>query len=111
MDSRVLPVPGWCGAGVASHAPASLDTWLALESIGATLLAVATTNRAELGDLFFAHPVLLSAVLVLPPALMFSERWAHPEKWRRVRAHAEQTRVRDILAFRHIPDLRREPAG
>jgi hypothetical protein len=70
-------------------------------------LSIGVLGSREYEALLLAHPVLMVAVFLVLPLLMFSERWAHPEVWRRLRTEAERATLRDMLLLRHIPDLRK----
>ena len=79
-----------------------------LAAIDALLMGIWIGNNDSLTTLAFGHP-LLAALLALGPALlMFSEARFHPDTWRRVRQHDRRWTLRDMLFFRHIPDLRCE---
>jgi uncharacterized membrane protein YidH (DUF202 family) len=85
-----------------------MSAGMLLAAIDALLMGIWLGNNDRLTTLAFGHP-LLAVLLALGPALlMFSEARFHPDTWRRVRQHDRQWTVRDILFFRHIPDLRGE---
>jgi hypothetical protein len=75
----------------------------------AVFALLAAVNGDGWNDILFQHPLLVVGGAFCPALLMFSERWAHPDAWRRLREQSERSTVQDILLFRHIPDLRPEP--
>jgi hypothetical protein len=86
-------------------------TRLPFMTAGACLAAVAGLTIGLFGSreyeaLLVAHPIAVLSLVPLFPLLMFLEKWAHPEVWRRLRTEAERATLRDMLLLRHIPDLR-----
>jgi hypothetical protein len=69
-------------------------------------LAIGLVGSRPCEALLVAHPVAMVTGLLLFPLLMFSEKWAHPDVWKQFRTQAEHATFRDMLLFRHIPDLR-----
>lgn len=70
------------------------------------IFGAAATRGLLLEQLFWRDPVLVPASLLVAPALMFSERWLHPQTWQRLKRASDECSFLDILAFRHIPDVR-----
>lgn len=47
-------------------------------------------------------------VVLLILALVYSEKWWHPEVWQQLNERSKEARIRDILLMRYIPDLRED---
>jgi hypothetical protein len=118
--ARVLGPVGWfffwavvscqCGIGTPlvwrrTALPMMTAGWAIAACVSAVFAFVAASGVAW-EDLLFRHPVLVVVGAASPALLMFAERWAHPEAWRSLKRQSERSTVRDILRFRHIPDLR-----
>ena len=77
---------------------------------GAACVSAIFAVGTGIGDtweaLLFRHPVLVIGSVACTSLLMFAERWAHPNVWRRMKEQSDRSTVGDILRFRHIPDLR-----
>jgi hypothetical protein len=79
---------------------------MALAACGGLVLGFLGRSHAGSMQLLQEHPYLIVGMAAVPPVVMFSEKWAHPEAWRRLKQHSERATLRDMLTFRHIPDLR-----
>ena len=69
------------------------------------ILTLSAMRGMPFEQLFWRDPVVVSTSLLLAPAVMFSERWLHPQAWHRLAQAIENSSVLDIMAFRHIPVL------
>ena len=76
-------------------------------AIEALLMGIWIGNGDRLPTVGFGHQLLAVPLALAPAALMFSEALFHPDAWRRLRQHDGPWTVRDMLLWRHIPDLHR----
>ena len=86
-----------------------LPRWTAGIAFGACVAfsaAFLPGGKEDIQSLFLAYPLPTIAALLMPASLMFSESYFSKEKWQRVRERSESATLRDVLLFRHIPDLR-----
>jgi hypothetical protein len=74
--------------------------------VASAVFAVMASGGLPFDQLFWRNPVLLTALLFVGPALMFSEKWLHPDEWRRLKRASDACSFFDMLAFRHIPHVR-----
>jgi hypothetical protein len=94
----------WRRTALAAMTSSSL--WAAGMGFAFVLLAL---YGLSFPDVFWQHPVGLMLALSISPFLWFLEKRRHPLQWERLKDERARASLRDILMFRHIPDLRFEP--
>jgi hypothetical protein len=72
----------------------------------ASVFAVMCARGQLFEDLYSRAPITLTIVVFLGPLVMFSEKWLHRAKWQALKLMSDEATFLDVLAFRHIPDLR-----
>ena len=119
--TRALPEPlGWVffwSALVVQLASGAAIVWrrtslaamtgaLAWGGANAAFFATMSWRGIQFDDLLVRHPVLVIASLLIAPFCIYLERWLQPTAWQHLERAQRGCSLRNVLAFRHIPDLR-----
>ena len=79
---------------------------MTLAAIQCGMLGAVYVAGWTLRDVSLRWPYVLFSALAAILALVLLSQWREPQQWSEWRLRTEHIRLRDMLLFRHIPDLR-----